>query len=266
MLLSDTTKSYDIEHAELGSTAIEMIDRSRDSPYRCVLLNAILRDTTAGQLLAKLSAGQSRLASPIIVLAGGEGSQDEGYLRAGASDFLATDSITPQSIALAVRNADERNDMTAERRMVEERLRATDAQLRFILDSMPQKIATTRVCGHAEYMNPQWGAFTGVPCEKLEGWGWTKFIHPNDVDAHVAAWRDALASGKPFEFESRIRRFDGEYRSHFSRALPMHDQNENIVMWIGSTTDIHDIRLAETAVRISELRYRRLFEAAKMGY
>lgn len=161
-------------------------------------------------------------------------------------------------ISIAIRDVSVRKE-------VEDRLRKSDAQLRFIMDSMPQKIATARPNGDVDYFNPQCTEFSGLSFDKLHSWGWTQFIHPDDVDEHVRVWKNCISTGEIFEFESRFRRFDGEYRWHFSRALPMHDQLKQIVMWVGSNTDIHDIKLAEAALQLSEVRYRRLFEAAKDG-
>ncbi len=153
----------------------------------------------------------------------------------------------------------------AHRTNADVRLRQSDEQLRFILDSMPQKIATTTPNGDVDYFNPQCSEFSGLPFKKLRGWGWTQFIHSDDVDEHVRVWKQSIITGDAFEFESRFRRHDGAYRWHFSRALPMRNQAGEVVMWVGSNTDIHDMKEAETALHVSEVRYRRLFEAAKDG-
>ena len=145
------------------------------------------------------------------------------------------------------------------------RLNQTNQQLRFILDSMPQNVATTAPDGDVTYYNPQITEYTGLSFEQICGWGWSQFIHPEDVDEHICQWKHCITTGDKFEFQSRFRRFDGVYRWHFSRALPMRDAAGNIVMWVGSNTDIHDMEEAKAALQITEVRYRRLFEAAKDG-
>ena len=42
-----------------------------------------------------------------------------------------------------------------------------------------------------------------------EGWAWTAFLHPDDADGCVAAWKASVAAGTPFEHEYRLRRADG---------------------------------------------------------
>lgn len=145
------------------------------------------------------------------------------------------------------------------------RLHQSNQQLRYILDSIPECIATADPDGKVTYYNPQISEFTGLSFEQIRGSGWTQFIHPEDVDEQLQQWRHCIATGETFEFASRFRRHDGEYRWHISRALPMRDPVGNVIMWVGSNTDIHDMKVARADLQISEVRYRRLFEAAKDG-
>ena len=185
-------------------------------------------------------------------------------LRKDGSQFPIEVSLSPLETNQGVLVSSAIRDVTV-RKQVEDQLRKSDAQLRFIMDSMPQKIGTTKPNGEVDYFNPQVTEFTGLSFEQIQVWGWTQFIHPDDVEGHVDAWKQSIETGESFEYESRFRRFDGIYRWHFSRALPMRDQAGAIVMWVGSNTDIDDIKQAEAALQISEVRYRRLFEAAKDG-
>lgn len=152
-----------------------------------------------------------------------------------------------------------------DRKQTEAALRKTEQLQRFILDSIPQKIVTTKPDGSVDYFNPQWLEYTGLTFEQLKDWGWKQFIHADDVDEHVRAWLHAVDTGEVYEHESRFRRADGEYRWHVSRGVPMRNEEGRIVMWVGANTDIHDIKLIELALKDSEVRYRRLFETAKDG-
>jgi PAS domain S-box-containing protein len=164
----------------------------------------------------------------------------------------------PDLILLAIEDA-------TDRKRVQDALRSSEERQRFVLDSIPQKIATTTPDGSVDYFNPQWSEFTGLPYATIRDWGWQQFIHPDDLSEHTGAWTRSIATGEPFEFESRFRRADGAYRWHVSRARPIRDESGRITMWVGTNPDIHDIKLAEFALQISEVRYRRLFETAKDG-
>ena len=93
-----------------------------------------------------------------------------------------------------------------------------------------------------DYFNPPWMKFTGLPFEEIKDWGWTQFIHVDDVAENVHAWKHSVETGEPFEFEHRLRGADGEYCWHISRALSLKDNEGKVIMWVGSTTDIHEQR------------------------
>jgi len=117
-------------------------------------------------------------------------------------------------------------------------------RLRFLAETIPQKVFTATPAGDVDYFNPQWMEYTGLPFAQIRDWGWTQFIHPDDVAGNVRAWRHSIATGEPFQFEHRFRRADGVYRWHLSRALPMKDDQGRIIKWFGANTDIDDQKRA----------------------
>ncbi|NNJ26508.1 PAS domain S-box protein [Alienimonas chondri] len=148
-----------------------------------------------------------------------------------------------------VREAAERSWAHIERIRSAAALRASEQRLRFLMDSMPQKIFTATPSGEVDYFNPIWSEFTGLSFEKIREWGWLQFVHPDDVDENVRAWQRCVDSGEPFQFEHRFRRADGEYRWHLSRAVPMRDEAGRIGMWIGSNTEVHEVKLLQDELR-----------------
>ncbi len=128
----------------------------------------------------------------------------------------------------------------AERRQSERRLEQSEKRLRFVMDSMPQKIFTATPGGDVDYFNSFWTQFTGLSFEQMRDWGWTQFVHPEDVAENVRSWKHALATGESFQFEHRFQRADGEYRWHISRAVPLNEPEGKVLMWVGSNTDIHE--------------------------
>ena len=125
---------------------------------------------------------------------------------------------------------------------------ATEDALRRAVDTTPAFIHTARPDGYLDYFNRGWLDFLGKSLEDVCGWRWTESVHPEDVAALVQKWHAALASGEPFEIESRVRRADGSYRALLHRKLPLRDEHGNIVKWFGSSTDIEDRRCAERRI------------------
>ena len=137
-------------------------------------------------------------------------------------------------------------DLT-DRIVAEQALRESEQRLRFVIDSMPQKIFTATPAGVVDYFNPAWIEFTGLSIEQLHDS--TRFVHPDDLADNRMMWQRSVGTGEPFQFEQRFRRADGEYRWHISRAAAMKSEAGDVLMWIGSNTDIHEQRQAANELR-----------------
>jgi PAS domain S-box-containing protein len=124
--------------------------------------------------------------------------------------------------------------------------------IELLVDSIPALIHTARPDGYLDYFNKPWLEYLGVTLDKVTGWNWTAVVHPEDVEGIVAKWRACLATGEVFEYETRVRRANGEYRWMLHRKVPLRDANGNIVKWYGSSMDIHERKTAEEALRSSE--------------
>ncbi|GCE06156.1 ATP-binding protein [Dictyobacter aurantiacus] len=124
-------------------------------------------------------------------------------------------------------------------------LATSEARFRFLAEEMPQKVFMANPNGDVNYFNPQWTAFTGQPFEEIRNWGWTRFVHPEDVEENVRRWRHSIKTGEPFYTEHRFRRADGVYLWHMSRAIPIRDDRGHIIQWIGSNTEIEEQKQLE---------------------
>ncbi len=122
-----------------------------------------------------------------------------------------------------------------------------NAQL--LVDSIPALIHTARPDGYLDYFNKPWLEYLGVTLDKVTGWNWTAFVHPEDVEGILAKWRACLVTGGIFEYETRVRSANGEYRWMFHRKVPLRDANGNIVKWYGSSLDIEERKKAEEQLR-----------------
>ncbi|CAN5760640.1 hypothetical protein BH20PSE1_BH20PSE1_04300 [soil metagenome] len=141
-----------------------------------------------------------------------------------------------------------------ERKQAEEALRKAGERFRFMAESMPQKIFTAKPNGDVDYFNQQWTKFTGLTFEQIRDWGWLQFIHPDDVEENIRRWKHSINTGKSFHLEHRFRRKDGKYRWHLSRAHAMRDADGQVLMWIGSNTDIEGQKQTERALKEADRR------------
>ncbi len=124
-----------------------------------------------------------------------------------------------------------------------------EKQLTFVMDAMPQKVFSATAEGVADYANTQWSEYTGLKPSEITQGDWVSAIHPDDRREGALRWARAMRSGEAFVFEHRIRRYDGVHRWHISRAVPMRDALGKVIQWVGSSTDVHELKVAQEALR-----------------
>jgi PAS domain S-box-containing protein len=140
--------------------------------------------------------------------------------------------------------------------------RETEDRIRLIINTVPGLLWTARPDGWIDFISKRWLDFTGMAMEQGLGWGWEPAYHPDDHEELLRTWRAALAEAKPFEAETRLRRFDGEYRWFLSRAFPLLDRAGSVLGWYGSDIDIHDRKQAEEKIQKQELELRQILDVA----
>jgi PAS domain S-box-containing protein len=146
----------------------------------------------------------------------------------------------------------------------------SEAELRRIIDAIPTQTWCTRPDGNIVYLNKRWHDYTGItPAEVFgaRGPGATPatdlvhLLHPDDAPTAVAKWSQIISQGMPGEYETRLRRHDGEYRWFIVRAEPMRDARGQVVQWYGTNTDIEDLRRAEIRLREEKHELRAIVDA-----
>lgn len=141
----------------------------------------------------------------------------------------------------------------------------SEAPFRTLFDMVPTIVWTAAPDGTITFVNEQWYRFCGIAPEQNTS-SWPELtVHAEDRGPCLEAWITATRSGGNYETEIRIRRGDGEYRWFLTRAIPVRNAEGSITAWFGTTTDIHDRKLAEEALRASEARFRAIVETANEG-
>jgi PAS domain S-box-containing protein len=135
----------------------------------------------------------------------------------------------------------------SERRQEEAAFAETAAKFETFAQTMPSMVWASLPDGQIEWFNARVPEYCGIPADQMKPNGWAP-VHPDDVGPATAAWQDALATGKPFVTEYRIRRHDGMFRWHLTRAIPLRDATGAITRWIGTSADIEDQKSTEQAL------------------
>ncbi len=104
---------------------------------------------------------------------------------------------------------------------------------------------TTNAAGEVVEDIPSFRNFTGQTYDEVKGWGWTKAVHPDDLEQATRAWQAAVAAKTKYEVEYRLRRCDGVYRNFMARGAPIFEEDGEIREWVGTCIDITDRKEAE---------------------
>jgi PAS domain S-box-containing protein len=145
-----------------------------------------------------------------------------------------------------------------ERHVAAARLKESEERFRQMADSVPAFIWFAAPNGEVQYLNSRWYAYTGQTEAEALSNGWALTLHPEDVEATATAWTQARERELPYEVEARYRHHEGAYRWYVARAAPVRDQAGRVTAWFGTSSDIHDRKLAEAALQESEARLRAL--------
>jgi PAS domain S-box-containing protein len=108
------------------------------------------------------------------------------------------------------------------------------------VDGIAGLITVNDANGKLETVNRQVLEYIGRSLEWRKNWGSNGAVHPEDLPRILELYNIATASGIPFNYEIRLRRFDGEYRWFDNRGVPIRDDSGRIVRWYVLLTDIEE--------------------------
>ena len=112
-----------------------------------------------------------------------------------------------------------------------------------------------------EWFSPSWSAFTGREFDELRGDGWTRAIHPEDLERCLGIRATSFQALDPYTMDLRLRRHDGEYRWMVDNGVPRYAADGSSLGFVGSIVDIHERKALEEglaertqALRLAERR------------
>jgi PAS domain S-box-containing protein len=226
--------------ALLGWTAEEITGETADRIF-------IPEDRAAGAPETECATARSQ----------GRAEDERWHLRKDGSRFWGSGVMVPIMADAAPGFVKILRDRTKEH-IAERNVRRSEEQFRALVANIPQMVWRAKRLGNRIWGSPQWEHFTGLTLPQSVGLGWLDAVHPDDreltMDAlHEAEWRGELY------VEHRTRRAsDGEFRWFQTRANRIPGEDEAETEWIGTSTDVHDMRraLERQDVLVRELHHR----------
>jgi len=141
MLLRGAGRRYRFSEARLGAAGVQQVLEAAEGPVDCVLLDYVLPDMDAPEVLTALCRGADTPPCPVVVITGTAGEDGLGLLTAGAQDYIGKRWMSPESLTRAVENAVGRFSLMAARRHAEETLRRSEERYRTLFGSIDQGYA-----------------------------------------------------------------------------------------------------------------------------
>lgn len=155
--------------------------------------------------------------------------------------------------------------IAVEKARAEADLRETEARFRVIAESLPALVWIIDLELRLTYTNDRWPTFSGLPPAEALGDSWMRWVHPEDLARVMDEMKVVRQDESSYTTEMRYRSADGVYRWHMVQAAPMRDARGELKGWVGTSVDIHDLKVTEEALRRSEEQLRLALEVAQMG-
>lgn len=140
-----------------------------------------------------------------------------------------------------------------DRKRIEQALAASEAEARLAMDSIDGMICLFTPEGVLNGGNRKLLDYFNLPLEEVMKWATNGITHPDDLQHCIESFMASVASGEPYDFETRFRRFDGVFRWFQIRGLPLFNSQGEIIRWYGLLTDIDDRKRAEEKLKHSQM-------------
>jgi hypothetical protein len=145
------------------------------------------------------------------------------------------------------------------------------AQLQAILNVLPTYTWYAAPSGGLTFVNKRTADYLGVPKDHPQRFGidigaqwddWVPLLHPDDQEESRQYWSNCLRTGEAGEHSYRVRSAQGDYRWFLTRFEPLRARDGTLLLWVGATLDIEELKRAEQALRESEYGLRQITTAA----
>jgi PAS domain S-box-containing protein len=237
---------HEVITAADGLSALKL---ARQRKPDLILTDVMMPALDGFALLREVRTDSQLRGVPCIMLSAraGEESRIEG-MEAGADDYL----VKPFGGRELLARVDSQLKLAQMRRDAMEALGKSETRFRALVHASSDVVYR---------MSPDWKEmrhlegreFMADTHEPSRTW-LEKYIDLEDQPAVMENIDEAVRERVPFELEHRVRRIDGSLGWTISRAIPIFDDDDTLVEWIGMASDITERRRLEESLRQADRR------------
>ncbi len=147
-----------------------------------------------------------------------------------------------------------------ERKKMESELRESEERFRNFALMSPVGIFLADANGQYQYVNKRWCEIAGLSPLEASGEGWLRGVHPDDRERIKEGWKQFIQTDGKWIAEFRFRDSSAKITWVHSIVSPLHDDQGRATGFLGTNSDITDLKNAETALKLNEARFRELFD------
>jgi PAS domain S-box-containing protein len=134
------------------------------------------------------------------------------------------------------------------RERAESALRESTRLFRELAETSPDVVLSWLLDGSCDYVSPRLYELTNLAPDSGPGEGWMQALHADDVPRLRNQLRDGFATTTPFECNFRMQTPWGGHRRFICRIHPVRDEAGQVIRWLGTASDVHDLWLAERSL------------------
>jgi PAS domain S-box-containing protein len=230
------------------STAIAAL---KTVDFDCAFIDYRLPDQDGLALVQSLR--QAGIDIPLVILTGQSDDQIAvDLIKAGASDYLSKDRVSPRSLSRRLQNAIRIHQANVEAASANQRLQESEERFRFVLEGANDGIWDYDLITQEIYWNDRLLEIVGFQRSDIEETfdSFCQLIYPDDQPKFQAAIAAHLDRGASFDLELRFCHASGELRHGIIRAKAQRDSQQTPFRIAGVVIDITTQKQAEERLAI----------------
>mgnify|MGYP001046541333 CR=1 FL=1 len=119
-------------------------------------------------------------------------------------------------------------------------MKLLEKDYKMMIEKLPNPVWVADREGFKAYFNEAWYKLSGGTYEENLGEGWTRCIHPEDLERVLAIYMESVGKRKEFITEFRIEKLDGEHKWVREHGVPILDEKGEYHGFLGTCTDLSD--------------------------